>query len=135
MPAVFKWGHVVFDDYTLAKVLILPNPSDDDTPLTLHDEAGDDYDVPANHIFVAGKISAANTSVASTLRLGESNTADGVISKEVIAIPNLAGVWSYTEVFGVYAAGKYVTMENLQSGTGQEVTTGAIVYGVEIDIS
>jgi len=131
--AVYTWGGIIFDNYSLAKILILPSNCDDDNPITFHDGASD-YQVPAGKVFIAGKVAVAVKDTAAPGRIGESNTVDGAISKEVLS--GLIGpadyLFGYLDVFGVYAAGKYVTGEGTYAGTFYEMVAGTILYGVEV---
>lgn len=128
---VVKWAGVSFDDPALAKILILPSDAKDDTPITFHDLDGDDYQVPGGKQFIVGRWNY-QVYVGYVGRVGESDAADGAITKEVIKINARATEWFFDEVIGVYSAGKYVTAET--TGTGAYLMDAdTTLYGVEID--
>lgn len=135
MVVVYKWGGIAFDDPSLAKILILPSNCHDDNPITFHDGAND-YQVPAGKVFIAGKVAVAVKDIAAPGRIGESNTMDGAISKEVLS--GLIGpaniLFGYLDVFGVYTAGKYVTGEGTYAGSSYEMKVYTTLYGVEVAV-
>lgn len=133
LPVVYKWGGIAFDDYNLAKMLILPSNAADATPKTFHDEEGDDYQVPVGKVFIVGKGVWAIGDATTVGRVGESDAADGAITKEVIHLgPHTAsGHWIFEDIFGVYTAGKYVTAET--DGV-QTLRMNTALYGVEVTV-
>lgn len=131
----YKWGGIAFDDKSLIKTLILPSAAKDDVPITFHNDAGANYQVPAGKVFIVGKVmlgNGASLNAPDYARIGESATADGAISKEVINLSGVVNSWSYEDVIGVYAAGKYVTAETASTTSGHTVIAGTTLYGVEI---
>ena len=133
MVVVYKWGGIAFDDKSLIKTLILPSPAADNVPITFHDN-GTNYQVPVDKVFIAGKIMWAIESTNAYGRVGESDAADGALTKEVINLsPHpTTDRWLSEDVIGVYVAGKYVTGES--SGDAPKyLSVGTILYGVEID--
>lgn len=132
MVVVYKWGKIAFDDYSLAKVLILPSAAKDDVPITFHD-AGEDYQVPVGKVFIVGKVSFNMGSLIPVSRFGESDVADGAITKEVVKLGVLLlDRWYYDDVLGIYTAGKYVTAETTSVDIGADVIADTTLYGVEI---
>jgi hypothetical protein len=136
---VYKWGGIAFDDYSLAKILMLPTNTDDDPLYSFHDEAGSDYQVPAGHIFVAGKMFLGITpspGASAVGKIGESDTPDAALTKDNLSfpIPEAAVDYShYLDVLIVFAAGKYITAQT--SAGAIYIVAGTALYGVEIDIS
>lgn len=128
----YKIGGISTDDYSLVKQLLLPSDAADDNPVTFHDPDGNDYQVPASHIYVASKVAYLVESTGYIGRIGESDSADSAISKEVIILPGY-DKQAIEDVFGVFAASKYVTGET--TNTNNDLMKDAMVYGVEIDIS
>ena len=135
MVVVYKWGGIVFDDKSLIKTLILPSEATDATPITFHDN-GTNYQVPVGKVFIVGRgMWAIGTTIIIYGRVGESASADGALTKEVINLnPNpISAAWSYEDVIGVYTAEKYVTGETSTTAAGDELQVGTTLYGVEID--
>lgn len=133
MVVVYKWGVVAFDDYSLSKILTLPSEAKDDVPITFHDN-GVDYQVPAGKVFIVGKIGLIMGNIVYHGRIGESDTADGAINKEILkglGVDTIEVV-KYLDVLGVYTAGKYVTAETTGTGAGQEIDSDTTLFGVEI---
>lgn len=135
MVIAYKWGVIAFDDRSLAKILTLPSNAKDDVPITFHDEDGNDYQVPGGKVFIAGRVAVAVSNIALPTRLGrigESDTADGAISKDILK--SLKGSANseigYLDILGVYATGKYITGET--SDTTYTMLADTIIYGVEI---
>ncbi|GAJ15573.1 unnamed protein product [marine sediment metagenome] len=132
MVVVYKWGGIAFDDKSLIKTLILPSIARDDNPITFHDN-GVDYQVPVGKVFIVGHfVNIGTTTDAWVGRAGESDGADGAITRDVAQVEIEADVKSNSkDVLGVYTAGKYVTAESDTNTTGpQQYST---LYGVEID--
>ena len=129
----YKWGGIAFDDKSLIKTLILPSDAKDDVPITFHDD-GVDYQVPGGKVFIVGKAAwSLDTTGDFYGRAGESDAADGALTKEVINLiaHTTSNRWFYEEVLGIYTAGKYVTGET--NSIGVDMGAGATLYGVEID--
>ncbi len=130
----YKWGGISFDDKSLIKTLTLPSLAKDNVPITFHDEAGSDYVVPGGKVFIVGKAMWGMQSLQEFFgRAGESATADGVISKELLNLsPSTTTYgWQYGDVLGVYAAGKYVTGES--SSNTYSMLAGTTLYGIVTD--
>ena len=127
----YKWGGISFDDNSLIRVLVLPSDADDAAPITFHLD-GVDYQVPGGKVFMPGKVMAKIQSTLLPSRIGESDAADGAITKEVIFISTLvtADRWQELDVLGLYSAGKYVTAQTTDTTQLRQYTT---LYGVEID--
>ena len=130
----FSINGVNFDDYADIKMLTLDAHAEDDDPHTLHD-AGVDYEVPANHIFIAFRALVWLEQIAMVGRIGESATANGVISKEVLKFSNGTQVPFMESCIGVFAAGKFITAESDSASDNYTIKSGSVLYGVEIDIS
>ena len=129
----FTVNGVNFDGYSGIKMLTLDGNAEDDDPITLHD-AGVDYQVPSGHIFVAFQALVWLEQIAMVGRIGESDTANGAISKEVIKVSNGTQVPFMTDVVGVFAAGKYVTAESDSASDNYTIKSGSVLYGVEVAI-
>ncbi len=131
----FRVGGVATDDYSEIKILRLPSDAQDDDPITFHDSSGSDYQVPADHVFIAGLLLfQTSSSNAWPLRVGESGSADGAIATEVILITGEdSGVWYHEEVMGVFTAGNYVTAES--SDTDDNFLAQSTLYGIEVSTS
>ena len=134
MVIAYKWGGIAFDDYSLIKTLVLPSDAEDDVPITFHDEDGNNYQVPGGKVFIVGKVMVSLSSTTIMGRVGESNTADGAISKEIVSglYVLVASGFLAHDVLGVYATGKYVTGESNHSTS--RLNAGTTVYGVEIPV-
>ena len=133
MVAVYKWGGIAFDDMSVIKTLILPSPAADNVPITFHDN-GANYQVPGGKVFIVGKVMWAIANTSAYGRIGESDAADGGLTKEVINLNPHATLnrWQFVDVLGVYAAGKYVTGETSNIANAN-LSIGTTLYGVEID--
>ena len=130
----FTINGVNFNGYTNIKMLTLDGNAEDDDPITLHD-AGVDYEVPADHIFIAFQALVWLEQIAMVGRIGESDTADAAISKEVLKFSNGTQVPFMEQCIGVFAAGKFVTAESDSASDNYTIKSGSVLYGVEIDIS
>lgn len=89
-----------------------------------------DYTVPTGKIFIAGKISYWTENAAANALIGESATADGAIAKKIFSCGNASVASSFADVYGVFAASKYVTAILVGSNTLRSPT---YIYGVELD--
>ncbi len=130
----YKWGGIAFDDKSLIKTLILPSNAKDDVPITFHDN-GTNYQVPGSKVFIVGKVMWALEDILYYGRVGESDTADGALTKEIIILtPHpTPPAWQYADILGVYSTGKWVTGETSGTSSGHELVAGCTLYGVEID--
>jgi hypothetical protein len=132
-PAItiqYDIGGYVCTDYNDIKLLILPADATDSAPKTLHDTSGADYVVPENKIFIAGMVLYYLDYATNKGRIGESDSADGAISREVLHFSKGGTTVGMMDVLGTFRAGKYVTGEST-SGWGLRKPT--YLYGVEID--
>ena len=130
-PYAFSIGGVNFNDYSKVKMLTLDSNADDAGPITLHD-AGVDYQVPVGKVFIAFRALAKIEGTGSTIgRIGESDTADGAISREVLKLANGTIYPFMVSIIGIFVAGKYVTGES-DHGT-YTMQTGTVLYGIEVD--
>ncbi len=128
----YKWGGVSFDDKSLIKTLVLPSNARDNVPITFHDN-GVDYQVPGGKVYIVGRAVWAIDDNTKYGRVGEADSADGALSKEVITLnPHpTAFRWMYDDIIGIFVATKYVTGET--NSTTYGIGAGATLYGVEID--
>ncbi len=134
MVVVYKWGGIAFDDYSLVKTLLLPSDAKDDVPITFHDN-GTNYQVPGGKVFIVGRAMWAIGTITKYGRVGESDAADGALTKEVINLnPHpTVDLWQYDDVIGVYTATKWVTGETTGTGSIEELLAGSTLYGIEIN--
>jgi len=133
-PAItiqFDVGGYLCTDYNKLKVLKLPSGATSSNPKTFHDvETDADYVVPVGKVFIAGYISYYIDYASNRGIIGESDSADTAHSKEIFCCGEGGTCVKEQVVFGVFAAGKYVTAE---SSSGFELRTPTYLYGVEID--
>jgi hypothetical protein len=123
-------GGYLCTDYSKLKLLVLPSDATDSDPKTLHDTAGVDYVVPTGKVFIAGRVLYYLDYATNRGRIGESTSADGAISREVLSFSKGGTTVGMADVLGTFRAGKYVTGES-SSGFGLRKPT--FLYGVEID--
>ena len=142
MTKVFRMAQMAAtDDFDKIRQLTLPGDADDDNPVTFHDEDGNDYQVPADTIFISinGLFQVDNTS--AIVRIGESDAGDGAITREVVALTGIvlglaASEWgnvSDGQMVGVFRAGKYVTAETHTSS--YKLITDSVLYGIEVPLT
>ncbi len=134
MVVAYKWGGIAFDDYAAVKHLVLPSNADEDAPVTFHDEAGNNYQVPSGKVFIAGKIIHQATSQTEVYRIGESASADGALAKVRIRINVTQSVWNRDDIMGVFDADTYVTCNGTANLSSQELKAESSLDGVEITI-
>jgi len=133
----FTINGVNFNGYAKIKSLFLEANAKDDVPKTLHhynDEGAlEDYKVPEDKVFISfqAMIYLEQTTVIG--RIGESDTADGAISKEILKFSNGTNLPFITNCYGVFAAEKYITAETDSSNASYEMVSGSVLYGVEVD--
>ena len=128
----FSINGVNFDGYAKLKTLTLDGNAEDDDPITLHD-AGVDYEVPGDKVFIAFQALVWLEQIAMVGRIGESDTADNAITKEVLKLGNGTQVPFMTDCYGVFAAGKFITAETDSSNDNYQIKSGSVLYGVELD--
>ena len=128
----FTINGVNFNGYANIKMLTLDGNAEDDDPITLHD-AGVDYQVGVGKVFIAFRALIWLEQIAMVGRIGESDSADGAITKEVIKASNGTQVPFMTDVIGVFAAGKYITAETDSASDNYTIKSGSVLYGVEVD--
>ena len=117
-------------DYDEFKLLILPANATDSAPKTFHDTSGANYQVPANKVYIAGIVVYYLDYASNRGRIGESTSADGAISREVLNFSKGGTTVGMMDVLGTFRAAKYVTGE---SSSGFSLRTPTYIYGVEID--
>ena len=131
----FSINGINFDGQAKIKSLTLDTGAYNDHPQTLHD-AGDDYEVPANKVFIAFQALVWNQQIAMLGRIGESvfgaeeNT---VIDKEVLKLGNGTLLPFMTNCTGVFTAGHYITAESDDGSSNYCLKAGTVLYGVEVD--
>jgi len=128
----FSINGVNFDGYENIKMLTLDGNAEDDDPITLHD-GGSDYEVPTGKVFIAFQALVWLEQIAMVGRIGESDTADGAISKEVLKMSNGTQVPFMTDCYGVFTAGKFITAETDAANDNYQIKSGSCLYGVEVD--
>jgi len=128
----FSINGINFDGYTKLKTLTLDGNAEDDDPITLHD-AGADYEVPSGKVFIAFQALVWLEQIAMVGRIGESDTADAAISKEVLKLGNGTQVPFITDCYGVFTAGKFITAESDSNSDNYTIKSGSVLYGVEVD--
>lgn len=130
----FNLAGYTLTDYTKLKLLVLLNQPTSSTKYSFkHFDGSDwnsDYTVPAGKIFLAGKVSYWTENATASGLFGESATANGTISKQVFACGNSSVASDFKDVYGVFAASKYVTAQVIGSNALRAPT---YIYGVEID--
>ena len=132
----FTINGVNFNGHANIKSLMLLGNAEDDDPITLRDAgAGDGYQVPTDHIFIAFQALVWLEQIAMVGRIGESDAADEAISKEVLKLGNGTQVPFITPCYGVFTAGKYITAESDSANDNYTIKAGSTLYGAEIDIS
>jgi hypothetical protein len=132
-PAItiqYDIGGYICTDYNDLKLLVLPADASDSSPKTLHDTSGDNYVVPTGKIFIAGMVLYYLDYASNRGRIGESDSADGAISREVLHFSKGGTTVGMMDVLGTFEAGKYVTGE---STSGFSLRKPTYLYGVEID--
>ena len=130
----FSINGVNFDGPTNLKSLTLDGNAYSGNPITLHD-GGDDYSVPANHVFVAFQALVWNQQLAMVGRIGEADTtANTAITKEVLKLSNGTLQPFMTDCYGVFAAGKFITAESNDGASNYSLKSGSTLYGAEIAI-
>lgn len=133
MVEVFRVGTGHFDDITVVKTLTLPSEADEDTPISFHDEAGNDYVVPANKRFIALQLKGTSISsiTANPLRIGESASADSaIVTNRVLEIVT-ASLATYN-VIGYFTTGKFITAET--DNPDQAINAKTLLVGLEISV-
>jgi len=133
-PAItiqYDIGGYLETDYNKLKLLVLPANATDAAPKTFHTVAGANYVVPENKVFIAGRVCCYLDYATNKGRIGESDTVDGAISREVLYFSKGLLTVIMMDVMGTFTAGKYVTGE---STSGFSLRTPTYLYGVEIDV-
>lgn len=133
VPAItiqYDLGGYLSTNYSEIKLLKLPANATDSSPKTLHDTDGNNYVVPASKVFIAGMVQYYLDSASNKGRIGESNSIDGAITREVLYFSKGGITVGMQDVLGTYREGKYVTGE---STSGFGLRTPTFLYGVEID--
>ena len=128
----FTINGVNFNGYANIKMLTLDGNAEDDDPITLHD-AGVDYQVDTGKVFIAFQALIWLEQIALIGRIGESDAADGAITKEVLKFSKGVQVPFMESCIGVFAAGKYVTAETDSASDNYAIKSGSVLYGVEVD--
>ena len=128
----FTINGVNFNDYDNIKTLTLDGNAEDDDPITLHD-AGVDYQVGTGKVFIAFQALIWLEQIALVGRIGESDAADGAITKEVLKFGKGVQTPFMEPCIGVFAAGKYVTAETTSNSDNYTIKSGSVLYGVEVD--
>jgi len=128
----FSINGVNFNGYAKIKSLTLDTNAYNDHAYTLHD-AGVDYEVPANKVFIAFRACGWCEQIAMVGRIGESDTADTVITKEVIKLGNGTQVPFMVDCSGIFATGKFVTAESSSGSSNYTLKSGTVLYGAEVD--
>jgi len=128
----FTINGVNFNGYANIKMLTLDANAEDDDPHTLHD-AGVDYQVGVGKVFIAFQALIWLEQIALVGRIGESDEADGAITKEVLKFSKGVQVPFMESCIGVFAAGKYVTAETDSNSDNYTIKSGSVLYGVEVD--
>ena len=125
----FDIGGYICEDYQELKVLWMPDQPTSSAPKTFHDGATN-YQVPADHVYIAGKISYWTDYATNRGIIGESATADAAHSREVFLCGDGTINTAMEDVYGVFNATKYVTAE---TSSGFNLRKPTFLYGVEID--
>ena len=128
----FTINGVNFNGYAKIKTLTLDGNAEDDDPITLHDE-GVDYVVPTGKVFICFQALVWLQQVQMIGRIGESDSADGAITKEVLKLSQGNTLPFLTNCHGVFTAGKYITAETDSASDNYTIQSGSVLYGVEVD--
>ena len=91
--------------------------------------------MPGAKVFIVGRAMWGLEDITRYGRVGESNTADGSLTKEVIILspsPTTNG-WQSGDIIGIFSAGKWVTGESSGTTNSNELVAGTTLYGIEID--
>lgn len=132
----YKWGGIAFDDKSLIKSLHLPLEAQIGAKITFHDEAGDNYQVPAGKVFIVGRVSGlfeCKVAEPHIVYIGESDALDDSLTKILYQKPVAANTSLHVseEILILFAATKYVTADSDNANTVHH--PGGMLYGVEID--
>lgn len=130
----FTINGINFNGYAKIKSLTLDTNAYDSHPYTLHD-AGVEYEVPEGKAFIAFQALAWNQQIAMVGRIGESDTAGAVITKEVLKLGNGTLLPFMTNCYGVFTEGKFITAESDSGSSNYTLKSGTVLYGAEIDIT
>ena len=136
-------GNAITNAGSDLKILVLPSNAKDDVPITFHDEDGNDYQVPADTVFVPILIRPCAEFTANiNIRIGESASGDGAIATERVyvdadKISNTAQ-YPYTLEdlpFLYFAASTYITAETTSTNVAYELIAGSLIVGLEFSTS
>lgn len=127
----FSLGGINFNDYSQIKMLTLDDAAKDGTPKTLHYPGSTDYQVPGDKVFIAFQALVHLTEASIIGRIGESGSANGNITKEVLKFANGTDKPWMTYIVGIFSSDSYVTAET--SHNTYTIADGGALYGIEVD--
>jgi len=127
----FTIDGINFNDYSLIKTLWLPSEANQLATVNFQD-AGSDYTVPADHVFIATKVTARIEGVDTVARIGE-GLVGGDIVKDVLSLGVGTGYPFMEKVMGVYAATKYIKAKTNHNTNG--MSANSALYGIEVVIT
>jgi len=129
----FDIGGYICEDYNELKLLICTDQPTNSAKKTFHYWDGDsweNYQVPAGKVYIAGKVCYWIDYATNRGIVGESDTVDATLTKDVFAFAKGAITGQMEDIYGRFAATKYV---NIVATTGFAIRTPTYMYGVEID--
>lgn len=126
-------GCLIVSDMSKAKTLYLPANATDSVAKSMYDTVdGAVYTVPANKIFLAGKVSYYLDDGYCRGRIGEGTAVNGQITHDQMCFGN-GGVGGGTNSCpGVFTENKYV---NAESTSGSSLRTPTFLYGIEVEVN
>lgn len=129
----FDIGGFICEDYTLLKPLICFSQPSNTTKYTFHEWNGSawvNYDVPTGKVYIAGKVCYWIDYAANRGIVGESDTEDATLTKDIFCFGKGWITGQMEDVYGRFAATKWI---NIVATTGFEIRLPTYIYGVEID--
>ena len=129
----FDIGGYTCEDYNDLKLLICFDQPTNNAKKTFHEWNGSswvNYDVPAGKVYIAGKVCYWIDYATNRGIVGESDTEDATLTKNLFAFAKGSINGQMEDVYGRFAATKWV---NIVATTGFAIRTPTYMYGVEID--
>jgi len=129
----FDIGGYICEDYNELKLLICFGQPTNNTKFTFHEWNGSswvNYDVPESKVYIAGKVSYWIDYATNRGIIGESDTEDATLTKNVLCFGKGWITGQMEDVYGRFTAEKWV---NIVATTGFAIRTPTYLYGVEID--
>ncbi len=127
-------GGYICEDYNNLKTLICTDNPTSSAKKTFHEWNGSswvDYDVPVGKVYIAGKISYWTDYATNKGIIGESDSVNSTITKQLFLCGNANIYAGMQDIYGRFAAGKWVTAK---TSSGFSLRSPTYLYGVEIDV-